>query len=134
MRAVPVEETVSAGLIAVENEILAQQAHGFRRLVIQLGHGDDGHPVAPKQLSHRRASADLRQLPVLFVAQHRFGSSISVVEGGLSRTLRDYLRSTLRRSILLSVSASFMQHSLLTRSNLNLVPPYPAAEKISSVV
>src|SRR4029434_5296451 len=91
MRAVPVEETVSAGLIAVENEILAQQAHGFRRLVVKLGHGGDGHPVAPKQLSHRRASADLRQSAVLFVAQHRFGSSISVVEGGLSRgSLRDY--------------------------------------------
>src|SRR4029450_380412 len=93
MRAVPVEETVSAGLIAVENEILAQQAHGFRRLVLQLGHGSDGHPVAPKQLSHRRASADLRQPPVLLVAQHRFGSSISVVEGGLSRgVVRDSLR------------------------------------------
>src|SRR5262245_6561700 len=96
MRAVAVEETVGAGLITIENEILAQQAHRFRRLVVQLGPGGDGHPVAPKQLSHRRASADLRQPPVLFVAQHRFGSSISLVEGGLSRgVLRYYLRSIL---------------------------------------
>src|SRR5262245_1391757 len=76
MRAVPVEETIGAGLVPVEDEILSQQAYGFRRLVVQLGHGGDGHPVAPKQLSHRRASADLRQPAVLFFAQHRFGSSI----------------------------------------------------------
>src|SRR5499427_3382162 len=95
MRAVPVQETIIAGLVPVEDEIFAQQAHGLRRLVVQLGHGGDRHPVAPKQLSHRRASADLRQSAVLFVAQHRFESSISVSEGGLSRdVLRDYLRFT----------------------------------------
>jgi hypothetical protein len=78
MRAVPVQETIGAGLVTVKDEILAQQAHRLRRLVVQLGHRGDGHPVAPKQLSHRRASADLRQPSVLFVAQHRFGSFISV--------------------------------------------------------
>jgi hypothetical protein len=80
MGAVPVQKTIGAGLVPVEDEILAQQAHGLGRLVVQLGYGGDGHPVAPKQLPHRGASADLRQPPVLFVAQHRFGSSISVVE------------------------------------------------------
>src|SRR5262245_7326610 len=95
MPAVPVQETIGASLIPVEDEILAQQAHGLRRPVVHLRHGRDRHPVTPKQLSHRRAGADLRQRPVLFVAQHRFGSSISVVEGGLSRgVLRDYLRFT----------------------------------------
>src|SRR5215470_8161014 len=73
MRAVPVQETIGAGLVPVQDEILAQQAHGLRCLVVQLGHGGDGHPVTPKQLSHRRPSADLHQPPVLFVAQHRFG-------------------------------------------------------------
>src|SRR5262245_45155969 len=96
MRAVPVEETIGAGLVPVEDEILAQQAHGLRRLVVQLGHGGDGHPIAPKQISHRCASADLRQPLVLFVAQHRFGSSISVVEGGLSRTLLPSIYPTAR--------------------------------------
>src|SRR5215471_13504434 len=78
MRAVPIQETIGAGLVPVQDEIFAQQAHGFRCLVVQLDHGGDGHPVAPKQLSHRRASADLRQSSVLLFAQHRFGSSISV--------------------------------------------------------
>src|SRR5215472_4534222 len=73
MRAVPIQETIGAGLVPVQDEILAQQAHGLRCLVVQLGHGGDGHPVTPKQLSHRRPSADLHQPPVLFVAQHRFG-------------------------------------------------------------
>src|SRR5207249_1446476 len=85
MRAVPVEKTIIAGLVPVENEILAQQAHGLRRLVVQLSHRGDGHPVAPQQLSHRRASADLRQPSVLFFAQHRFGSFIAVCRDKLSR-------------------------------------------------
>ena len=70
MRAVPVDEAVVPGFVLVENEVLAHEPHGFRRAVVQLRDGGDRHPVAPEQLAHRRAGADLRQSPVLLLAQH----------------------------------------------------------------
>ena len=87
MRAVPVDKPVGAGLVLVEDEVLAHQAHRLHRRVVQLGDRGDGHPVAAQQLAHQRAGADLRQRSVLFVAKHRFGFFISLCQKSLEVSL-----------------------------------------------
>src|SRR5207245_10366657 len=46
MGAVTVQEPVRAALVLVEDEVLAHQTHGLRRMVVQLGYRGDWHPVA----------------------------------------------------------------------------------------
>src|SRR6266508_128227 len=70
MRAMSVDQAVVARPVLVQDEILAHQPDRLDRIVVQLGHGGDGHPVSPQQLAHGRARADLGQPPVLLLAQH----------------------------------------------------------------
>ena len=46
MRTVPVDESVGAGHVAVEHEILAHQADRLDRVAVELVLGGDRHPVA----------------------------------------------------------------------------------------
>src|SRR5262249_8466222 len=61
---------VVSGAILVEDETLANEAHGLGGLVVQLRDGRDRHPVPPQQLTHRGARADFGQPPVLVLAEH----------------------------------------------------------------
>ena len=70
MRAMPVDQAVSAAQILIECEVLAQQANGFNGLVIELADRGDGHPVATKQAAHGRARTDLCQKLVLSCLKH----------------------------------------------------------------
>ena len=55
-----------------EHEILAEDAHAFRRLVVEFARGCDRLPVAPQQIAHGRAGTDTRQ-PHLFFFAHAPG-------------------------------------------------------------
>src|SRR5438034_482328 len=70
VRAVAVEQAVAAARVPVENEVLAHEAHGQRRMLVELRDGGDGLPVAAHQLAHRRAAADAREPLVPLRAQH----------------------------------------------------------------
>src|SRR5439155_82344 len=70
VRAVTVEQAVAAARVPVENEVLAHETHGQRRMLVELRDGGDGLPVAAHQLAHRRAAADAREPLVLLRAQH----------------------------------------------------------------
>jgi hypothetical protein len=61
MRAVRVDQAGPAGLVAKQDQVLAQHPHLARR-VAGVGRGADRVPVAPEQFAHRRAGADLGQL------------------------------------------------------------------------
>src|SRR5215467_13402849 len=70
MGAVPVEEPETSAPVLVEHEILAHEANGLDRVLVEFARAADRHPVAAQQLSHGRAGADLGQKAVLFGAQH----------------------------------------------------------------
>src|SRR5215813_4259892 len=70
MGAVPVEEPETSALILVEHEILAHEANGLDRVLVEFARAADRHPVAAQKLSHRRARADLGEKAVLFGTQH----------------------------------------------------------------
>ena len=64
------EAKLSLG-VAVEHEVLAEEAHLLGGIVgVDLGAGGDGVPVAPEELAHRRAGANLGQSLVLCCAEH----------------------------------------------------------------
>ena len=63
--AVPFDQAVLAGAVAVENEVFAEDADGLRGPGIQLGSDGDGLPVAAHQLAHRRAGPHTREPFVL---------------------------------------------------------------------
>ena len=69
-----VDETHRAGLVAVEDEVFAEESHRLGGALDQFGAGGDGVPVAPHEFAHRSSGADLRQLLVLLYAQHRVAS------------------------------------------------------------
>ena len=65
------DQAGAAGLVAKENEVLAQQAHKPGRLFGgQFGCYGDRHPVATQQLAGRRTRADLCQELVLLASEH----------------------------------------------------------------
>src|SRR5262249_58939732 len=66
----PVEEPEPSALIPVEHEILAHEANGLDRVLVEFARAADRHPVAAQKLSHRRARADLGEKAVLFGTQH----------------------------------------------------------------
>ena len=61
VRTARVDEPGPPRAVAEEDEVLAQYAHGARR-VAGVGGEPDGMPVAPHQLAHGCAGADLGQL------------------------------------------------------------------------
>src|SRR5262249_60506930 len=70
MRALPGEAAEKSALILVEHEILAHEANGLDRVLVEFARAADRHPVAAQKLSHRRARADLGEKAVLFGTQH----------------------------------------------------------------
>jgi hypothetical protein len=48
-------QPVSPGRIFEDDQILAQEPNLSSAIFIDLRPGSDGHPIAPKQFSHRRA-------------------------------------------------------------------------------
>src|SRR4029450_13114299 len=71
MRTVAVDQTVISRPVLVEDEVLAEEAHGLGGAIVQLGDGGDRHPVAPEELAHGRTGADFGQPLILRFAQHR---------------------------------------------------------------
>src|SRR5262245_33227202 len=67
---VPIEKAERAAPVTVEDEILAEQAHGLDWPVLELAHRGEGHPVPPQELAHAGARADFGQSPVLLLTQH----------------------------------------------------------------
>src|ERR1700722_4531771 len=53
VRAVLVDEPVVPALIAVQSQVLAQDAHRLHGLLAELRRTRDGMPVTPQQFSHR---------------------------------------------------------------------------------
>src|SRR5262245_17668820 len=70
MGAMPVEEPETSAPVLVEHEILAHEANGLDRVLVEFARAADRHPVAAQKLSHRRARADLGEKTVLFGTQH----------------------------------------------------------------
>src|SRR5262249_38545640 len=70
MGAVPIKEPETSALVLVEHEILAHQANGLDRVLVEFARAADRHPVAAQKLSHGCARADLGQKAVLFGTQH----------------------------------------------------------------
>jgi hypothetical protein len=71
MRTIPVHEAEAAGLIAEQNEVLAEKAHGFERPgTLQLIGQGRRLPVMAHELSGRVARAGPRDQVVLFLAYH----------------------------------------------------------------
>src|SRR6516225_6275787 len=70
MGAVPIKEPETSALVLVEHEILAHQANGLDRVLVEFARTADRHPVAAQQLAHGRARADLGEKAVLFGTQH----------------------------------------------------------------
>ena len=76
VRARGFDEADSAAGIAVEDEVLAQQAHFLRGVVgVELDAGGDGVPVAPHKLAHRRSGAYASKSFVLLRGKHEVASS-----------------------------------------------------------
>jgi hypothetical protein len=70
MRAMPVEQTELPAQILVEHEVLAHQADGLDRAMVELARTADRHPIAAQQFAHRRPRPDLGEKPVFFCTQH----------------------------------------------------------------
>jgi formate-dependent phosphoribosylglycinamide formyltransferase (GAR transformylase) len=68
--AVALEQPETSALVFVEHEVLAQEANGLDRGVIELARAPDRHPIAAQQLAHRRARADLGEKTIFFRAEH----------------------------------------------------------------
>src|SRR5205807_5516887 len=62
--AVRSDEPGPPGAVAEQDEVLAERAHRFRRRA-GVGGQPDRMPIAPQQLAHRRAAADLGQVAVV---------------------------------------------------------------------
>jgi hypothetical protein len=58
MRTVPVDKSIAAAAVAIEDEVLAHEAHRLDRIGIELAGACDRLPVAAQQLAHRRAGPD----------------------------------------------------------------------------
>ena len=65
MRAGALDESESTGLVAVEDEVLAEDANRLRRALVEFTRGRNRVPVAAHQTAHGRTGADLRELFVL---------------------------------------------------------------------
>src|SRR5262245_37105229 len=65
-----IEQAITSAEVLVEDEVLAHQADGFDRLLLELAGAADRHPVAAQQFAHRRSRADLGDKPVLFRTEH----------------------------------------------------------------
>ena len=70
--AVRLHQAEGAGAVLVEDEVLAEEAHLHRPLVVHLGDGGDGVPVAAHQLAGGCAGADSGVAVICFLRQHRF--------------------------------------------------------------
>jgi hypothetical protein len=70
MRAMAVDHAVGAGEILVEDEVLAEQPHGFHRVAVELADAGDRPPVAAQEIAHRGARADRGQQLVLRFRKH----------------------------------------------------------------
>ncbi len=82
MRAVAIEQAVGAARVLVEHQVLAEEADGQRRALVELGDGGDRLPVAAHQLAHRRAAADAGQGLVVLGAQHGLSDRYDTVSPG----------------------------------------------------
>ena len=99
VRAEPLDEADRAGLVPVEDEVLAEDAHRLRGTFVELADGGDGVPVAAHQLAHGRARADSRQPFVLLDAEHALppcAPFASVPLAGLYRTRQAEARVSFR--------------------------------------
>ncbi len=72
VRAEPIDEAERAGLVLVKDEVLAKEADGLGGPLIEFGGGSDGVPVAAHEFAHGRALADLGEVLVLLLRQHRY--------------------------------------------------------------
>src|ERR1700722_10001567 len=67
----PVHKPVVSALIAVQGQVLAQDAHCLHGLLAELRHPGDRMPVTSQQLSHRSCRTCFAQQPVSLIAQQR---------------------------------------------------------------
>ena len=58
MRTVAVDQAIAAAAIAVDDEVLAHEAHRLDRIGVEFAGACDRVPVAAQQLAHRRAGPD----------------------------------------------------------------------------
>src|SRR5262249_44380876 len=121
MRAVPVEEAETSALVLVEHEVLAHEANGLDRVLVEFARAADRHPVAAQKLSHRRARADLGEKAVLFGTQHTRPRSCFVA---LRRLLLEFPTSA---TAIYQLSAAALHCSTgpwnIAAKNATAVPP-----------
>ena len=65
MRAGALDESERTGLVAVEDEVLAEDANRLGGAFVEFTRGRNRVPVAAHQIAHRRTGADLRELFIL---------------------------------------------------------------------
>jgi len=65
VRAMPIDEPMGSREVAIEDQVLAQDAQALHRLALQLVDGSYGVPVAAQEIAHRLSRADARQQTVL---------------------------------------------------------------------
>ena len=70
VRTMAVDQAVTAGPIAVEHEVLAQEPHRLDRMVVKLAGAADRLPVAAQQFAHRGAGSDPGQHVVACSGEH----------------------------------------------------------------
>ena len=67
------DEAERALSVAVKDEVFAEEAHLFRRVVsVEFNTGGDGVPVAAHQFAHWRTWADAGESFVLFYGKHGY--------------------------------------------------------------
>ena len=110
MQAAVADQTQIAAAVAVKNQVLTQQPHLLRRLLVQLGGRGDGHPVAAQQLAHRRAGANLGQSGVFSFGQHASSVVLSFREAK-RRGIRATKVRISRLRLEMTVRAYFHFHS-----------------------
>jgi hypothetical protein len=69
VRTMPVHKPVVPALIAVQSQVLAQDAHCLHGLLSELRRTRDRMPVTPEQLPHRSSRTRFTQQPVPLFAQ-----------------------------------------------------------------
>ena len=70
VRAGALDEPQCAGLVLIEHQVLAEDAHRLGRLVVHLRGGGDGVPVPPEQFAHRRTRHHTGKRFILLGSQH----------------------------------------------------------------
>src|SRR6266545_4762061 len=65
-------EPIPAGAVAERDQVLTEEGHRAGRVIVELLHRGERHPVATHQLAHWRAGTNFGEAPVLFLREHSY--------------------------------------------------------------